>query len=357
MSETKLVALPKIARYKPYYKELEANKTYFWCACGLSQNQPYCDGSHKGTDILPVRYKASENEEVLFCGCKHTLDAPFCDGAHNNLKDEYETDDPNSAENLAIPEVQSGDDGLAWLNGGCFVAKLDDLEKQQVENLTWAPIVNHAKGAKFQSLFLLEVDAGTSPVMGFGERDVILLRTQGQGSITISSKDFNLDEANGIYVRPGEQFSFENTGSSTLKVIAAVCPMAEAPEFAEQMTSTFESEFPDRTIGIDRANAQSMANRFFQILVDKSMGSKSVTQFIGDIPMSKAAPHRHLYEETLVILKGEGCMWTEDKKTRVNAGDVIFLPRKQLHSLECTHPDGMMLAGVIYPGDNPSINY
>ena len=100
-----------------------------------------------------------------------------------------------------------------------------------------------------------------------------------------------------------------------------------------------------------------MADRFFQILVDKTLGSGSVTQFIGEIPLSKAAPHRHLYEETLVILRGRGYMWTQKSKARVNAGDVIFLPRKQLHSLQCTGPEGMMLAGVIYPGDNPAINY
>ncbi|MCZ6830678.1 MAG: cupin domain-containing protein [Gammaproteobacteria bacterium] len=100
-----------------------------------------------------------------------------------------------------------------------------------------------------------------------------------------------------------------------------------------------------------------MADRFFQILVDKCIGSNVVTQFIGDVPKSKAAMHRHLYEESIVILKGSGFMWTEDLKTPVATGDVIFLPRKQIHSLECTDPDGMMLAGVIYPGDNPAINY
>ena len=140
-------------------------------------------------------------------------------------------------------------------------------------------------------------------------------------------------------------------------IIAADFPMAKTPEFADELAADFNHEYPQRTIGIDQANQQPMADRFFQMLVDKNMGSSSVAQFIGDIPLSKAAPHRHLYEESLVILRGSGCMWTENRKTRVNAGDVIFLPRKQLHSLECTDPDHMLLAGVIYPGDNPSINY
>lgn len=71
---------PVIAQYKPYYAELEEGKRYFWCACGRSKNQPYCDGSHKGTGIVPLPYQAKANgEEVLFCGCKQTSGAPFCD--------------------------------------------------------------------------------------------------------------------------------------------------------------------------------------------------------------------------------------------------------------------------------------
>ena len=357
MSKSHPEKLPKIARYKPYYEELEANKTYLWCACGLSKNQPYCDGSHQGTGFLPVKYKASEDEEVLLCGCKHTADAPFCDGTHNNLKDEYDTDDPDSPENKAIGEVHTGDDGRARLNGSCFVASLDKLERQSQGNLNWAAVITAEQGAKYQSVFLLEIAAGRTPVIHFAQRDVILLLTQGQGNINISSQTFDIKSISGIYIRPGEKFRLHNTGPEKLVIIAAVCPLAKTPEFTDELAADFNDEYPQRTIGIDQANQLPMADRFFQVLVDKTMGSTSVTQFIGDIPRSKAAPHRHLYEETLVILGGKGCMWTESRKAWVKTGDVIFLPRKQLHSLECTDMDGMTLAGVIYPGDNPSINY
>ena len=108
---------------------------------------------------------------------------------------------------------------------------------------------------------------------------------------------------------------------------------------------------------MDPDQRTAMGPRYFQILVDKRIGSKVITQFIGHIPRSKAAPHRHLYEEAIIVLSGEGYMWTEDRKARVRAGDVIFLPRKQLHSLEATSVDGIDVVGVICPGDNPSINY
>jgi CDGSH-type Zn-finger protein len=65
--------------------EVEEGKTYYWCACGLSKNQPFCDGSHKGTDISPVAYKAEATGKAFFCGCKNTKKEPLCDGSHKEL--------------------------------------------------------------------------------------------------------------------------------------------------------------------------------------------------------------------------------------------------------------------------------
>lgn len=66
----------------PYPVEVEEAKTYFWCACGLSNNQPFCDGSHKDTGFSPVRYDADKTGKVFFCGCKATGRPPLCDGSH-----------------------------------------------------------------------------------------------------------------------------------------------------------------------------------------------------------------------------------------------------------------------------------
>jgi CDGSH-type Zn-finger protein len=76
---------PVIAQKGPYPVEVEAGKAYFWCACGRSAKQPFCDGSHKGSDFRPIAYKAEESGEVWFCGCKHSADKPFCDGTHETL--------------------------------------------------------------------------------------------------------------------------------------------------------------------------------------------------------------------------------------------------------------------------------
>lgn len=79
------MAEPKIAQKAPYPVAVEAGKNYHWCACGLSAGQPFCDGSHKGTGITPVRYEATETKTVYFCGCKHSQTPPLCDGSHARL--------------------------------------------------------------------------------------------------------------------------------------------------------------------------------------------------------------------------------------------------------------------------------
>lgn len=76
---------PKIAQTAPYPVEVEEGKTYFWCACGQSSKQPFCDGSHKGSEFTPVKYTAETSKKVFFCGCKHSANAPLCDGVHKAL--------------------------------------------------------------------------------------------------------------------------------------------------------------------------------------------------------------------------------------------------------------------------------
>lgn len=75
----------EIAQKSPYAVDVEAGKNYYWCACGKSKSQPFCDGSHQGTTFAPVEYKAETSKTVYFCGCKHTANQPLCDGAHSKL--------------------------------------------------------------------------------------------------------------------------------------------------------------------------------------------------------------------------------------------------------------------------------
>lgn len=77
---------PIIAARQPDIKTLEPG-TYYWCQCGLSKNQPFCDGSHQGTEFLPVPFEIQEPKKVALCMCKQTKNPPFCDGTHASLED------------------------------------------------------------------------------------------------------------------------------------------------------------------------------------------------------------------------------------------------------------------------------
>lgn len=75
---------PVIARKEPYAVELKAGETCYWCACGRSKSQPFCDGSHEGTGIEPVAFTAEQSGTVYLCGCKRTANPPYCDGSHKS---------------------------------------------------------------------------------------------------------------------------------------------------------------------------------------------------------------------------------------------------------------------------------
>ena len=74
-----------IADTKPMGIHLDQGQEVYWCACGRSKSQPYCDGSHKGTPFTPLAHKAEEAKEVWFCMCRRTSTPPFCDGSHKHL--------------------------------------------------------------------------------------------------------------------------------------------------------------------------------------------------------------------------------------------------------------------------------
>jgi CDGSH-type Zn-finger protein/mannose-6-phosphate isomerase-like protein (cupin superfamily) len=349
---------PEIAAYKPCLTALQEGKRYFWCTCGRSKQQPFCDGSHAGTPFKPLMFVAEKTEEVLLCACKRTRSGPFCDGAHNNLQDTYEeasADEIAAMGNAKLIERDASNGGKVMLDGGAYVLTPDARHDEHKGSLAYQTLIGPQDGANHISLLRFIASPGTSPWRRQEDADTVLFVVSGTGVINIENKAFSVGPETGIFVQAGEAFRIET--QETLTLMAIICPQSDAAFWPENADGTFHKVFSERRVGVDHDKASVMADRFFQILVDEQIGSKEITQFIGEVPLSRAAFHRHLYEEAILILSGEGMMWTENCRAPVKPGDIIFLAKRQGHSLECTDPGGLRLMGAFYPAGSPAINY
>jgi len=350
---------PVIARRKPYLVEVEAGKTYHWCACGRSKKQPFCDGSHQGTDFRPVSWKADESGDKLFCACKHTRSQPFCDGAHNGLSEKYAEATAGDGATARLVDYETADGGAqkALLDNSCYVIRVPEAAMETVGALKIFPVIGTRDGARHLSQYLGILAAGQSPVLVYPGSDVALFVRSGQGQVLITDRSFPIEPETGVSIKPGEGFRLVNDGTQPIVLNITVCPPCAEPEYRDDMPATFDASVPVRQQGVDEAKREPMADRFFQVLLDQRQQQTPVTQFIGEVPRSRAAHHRHLYEETITVLAGEGFMWTDETRAPVRPGDTIFLPLKQHHSLECTTEGGMRLVGVTFPSMSPAINY
>ena len=350
---------PTIARLKPYLVQVEEGKRYLWCACGLSKTQPFCDGSHVRTELCPLKWVAEQTGEKLFCACKHTKEQPFCDGTHNALSDTYAEADASDSAAAKLVDYETVEAGAwkAMLDNGCYVVRLPDSAMSVAGDMRIYPVIGEIDGAKHLSQYQAVITKGRSPVMRYPGSDVVFFIASGRGTVNIGGHGVAVAPETGVCVKPGEAFQITNDDREPIAMNISVCPPCAAPEYLDEMPQGFDTSVPDRVQGVDESKQEALADRFFQVLIgDKSHGTP-VTLFIGEIPQSRAAHHRHLYEETITILSGEGFMWTDETKTPVKRGDTIFLPLKQAHSLECTTAGGMRLIGLFYPSMSPAINY
>ncbi len=352
---------PVIAQKKPYLVELKAGRNYLWCACGRSAKQPYCDGSHAGTSFMPLRLTAQQDGEAVFCGCKQTRTPPFCDGTHNKLSHTYEEAgdiELKASASMPVTPRDRGHWGKALLSEGCFVLTPSPTLLERWGTSMWlAPVIHREDGARFISQFYAEIDRGSSDILCFPDSDLALFVRSGTGAVVIAGREFPLAPETGVLVRPGEAFCVQSNGGDAMRLLLTACPQSKSPLSLPAMPSNFDESVPQRVVHIDATLREPMADRFYQILVGERPDESQITEFIGEIPLSRAAAHHHLYEEAIMVLAGEGFLWTERARAAVAPGDILFLPRKVLHSLECTSKEGLRLVGVFYPSGSPAVNY
>lgn len=241
------------------------------------------------------------------------------------------------------------------LEGGSFV--LDRALPDPAETTRCVPLVGADSAAKALSLFGLAIADGDSRAWRAEASETVLYVLDGRGVVAIGERLFGLHPGCGVYVRTGEEFSLAPVSGETLQVLATVCPQREGLTEIREAGRYFDGSRPERVVDAALAERQPAGDRFYKLLVGPSVGSREVTQFIGGIPESRAPEHYHEYEEVICILSGHGRMWTGEAHADVAPGSVIFLPRRQPHSLECTDPEGMTLVGMFYPAGSPAVRY
>lgn len=207
--------------------------------------------------------------------------------------------------------------------------------------------IGRETGADAISLRILEFEAGMSPVLCNDANDEVLYVLEGSCTVVIDGNAYQVGPETGIYVRPGQTMSVENSGSDVVRFVSSQSPAPPA-NAREQLLPI---------VKLSDRRALPTADRWYRVLVDQEIGSEQVTQFVGSIPPGRAPDHFHEYEEVLFILRGEGRMWCGENNTPIGPGSCIYLPRRQVHCVENTGSGELRLLGVFYPAGSPAVRY
>jgi mannose-6-phosphate isomerase-like protein (cupin superfamily) len=225
-------------------------------------------------------------------------------------------------------------------------------------------------GASAISLRVLEFARGLSPTLANASCDEILFVLAGKGVVLLDGHSYTVVPETGIYLKPGARLAVEvdDAAPEPLIMISSRCPdpgpdaavgspaarVADRSGLAQVATS--RSSHPP-LVRLSDCAPETTADRWYRVLLDETVGSAQVTQFVGGIPPGRAPDHYHEYEEVLCILKGQGRLWAGASNTPIEAGSCVFLPRRQVHCVENTGSGELRLLGVFYPAGSPAVRY
>ena len=172
----------------------------------------------------------------------------------------------------------------------------------------------------------------------------ILFVVSGQGALVLDGRAHDLEPDTGAYVAAGESFELDNPGPDELVVLAVSAPQEESSPGSEQRTVRYE----------DRPTLPAGGDRKFSYLVDHDIGSRDVTQFLGEIAPGRAPDHSHVYDEVIYVIEGEGKLHLDGTVTAIAGGSCIYLPPLVEHCLENSGNHPMRVLGVFHPAGDPA---
>jgi len=243
------------------------------------------------------------------------------------------------------------------LEGGCRVSTMHEGALQTSGSLNAWNQVGKASGANAISLRILEFGPGTSPVLRNRECDEVIYVLDGRCTVVIDGNDYQVEPETGVYLRPGQMLSVENSGNDVARFVSSQCPEETFAAFIDLQQPESAREQSNPIVRLADRRALPTADRWYRVLVDDEIGSEQVTQFVGSIPPGRAPDHFHEYEEVLFILRGKGRMWAGETNTPISPGSCIYLPRRQSHCVENTGDGELRLLGIFYPAGSPAVRY
>ena len=186
--------------------------------------------------------------------------------------------------------------------------------------------------------------AGRSEERSPENRQEVLYVADGHGTLYVNGEAHALEPDTGVYLTPGDRYRVDNPGPDELLAVSVTAPQDTAAPGDHGVTVRYA----------DQPVLPASPNREFRFLVDKDVGCRDVTQFVGIIPPGRAGMHSHVYDEVVYVIEGEGVLHIGGEETPICGGSCIHLPPLVEHCLENTGANEMRVLGVFYPQGDPA---
>ena len=222
----------------------------------------------------------------------------------------------------------------------------DEVEPRREGNLEVRTTFDNDNGCEHLEQHIVRVGPGASPSRRLEDRQEILYVVEGHGTLHLDGETHALEPNMGVYIARGETYSIE--ADDELTIVSVVTPADDRSAAGERKVTVRFADQPE-------LDATSV--RTFRYLVNEDAGCSDVTQFLGIVQPSKAAPHHHPYDEVGYIVEGEGVAHIEGEETPIRSGSCFHLTPRQPHTIENSGSRPMRILGVFHPSGSPAEAY
>jgi len=241
------------------------------------------------------------------------------------------------------------------LAGGARVFVPSDEVPLIEGNRTYRIPISKRNGANLLAQTVSEYAVGRAPARVNPRAEEVLYVVVGRGTCTVSGFSYPLEAGVGVYIPAGAVHQVQS--DERLTVVSVCCPEDDQARAEPEPQLKTSGDPPLRTVHEQDRPRIPVADRYFKLMVDKDLGCRQVTQFVGFIPPSRAPFHYHTYEEAIYIVEGEGIIHTEGESTEFGRGASIYLPIGVRHCIENLGTEPIRLLGVFYPSGSPAAAY